>query len=91
MSDTISVKKLKMIMYRGLRWRLQLPEYYEHNPIPEDDKLSEFSQGVKCAYRDLLQEIDKLEEQENQRRFWNRRRISETLYKEEYIDEIRRY
>lgn len=87
MSSEISIKKLKKIMYRCLRWRLQVPEYYPHNKIPKDSELSEFSRGVKCAYKDLLREIEKIEESGNQRNVWNR--ISEHLFKEDYVDEMR--
>lgn len=98
MSDSISIKKLKRIIYSALRWRLQLPNYYPHNPIPADDKLNEFSRGVKCAYRDLLTEIDKIEKSENQGRVWRKKRNledfsywGEDVDIEVFMDEIKRY
>lgn len=97
MSNAISIKKLKRIMYRGLRWRLQIPNYFPHNPIPPDDELTEFSRGVKCAYRDLLQEIDKIEADGNQRRTWkNDEKMNVaygTYYDDNYdfMEEIRNY
>lgn len=99
MSDYIQIKKLKRIMYSALRWRLQLPNYVPHYPIPGDDELSEFSRGVKCAYRDLLEEIDKIESAENQRRLWSIRRKGWSVYGDDYsdvenesfLDEIRKH
>lgn len=89
MSDRIDFKKLKMIMYRSLRWRLQIPDYVPHNPIPPSDELGTFQQGVKCAYRDMLQEIERVEAAENQRRIWSRSRVSEYTYDESFIEEIK--
>ena len=88
MSDKISLKKLKRIMYNALRWRLQLPEHYPHNEIPEDDELKEFSRGIKVAYKDLMREIDKIDDAENQRRIWKKDKHGRP-YKEEYDDEMR--
>ncbi len=90
MSNSIEINKLKRIMYSALRWRLQLPNYSEHNPIPKDSELNEFSRGVKCAYRDLLQEIDKVENADNQRRIW-KKRTSNPYDDEQFVDEIRNY
>lgn len=94
MSATISLEKLKRIMYSALRWRLQIPNYYPHNPIPRDDDLNTFSQGVKCAYRDLLEEIEKVEKAENQRRIWRKRKhnpgVADTIDIEILMDEIKR-
>lgn len=73
MSDTVSTSKLKRMMYLALRWRLQLPNYFPHNPVPHDNELNEFSRGVKCAYRDMLMAIEELEATENQRHFWSKR------------------
>lgn len=97
MSETISIKKLKRIMYRALRWRLQLPDYVPHNPIPDDHSLSTFSRGVVTAYRDLLEEIEKIENAENQRRIWRWRKDDASLYSgygtddddESFVDEMR--
>lgn len=98
MSDSISIKKLKRIMYSALRWRLQLPNYYPHNPIPPDGNLGTFSQGVKCAYRDLLEEIEKIEQSENQRGVWKKKRNledfaywGEDVDIEVFMDEIKRH
>ena len=60
-------------MYSCIRWRLQLPNYFPHNPIPPDEDLTEFSRGVKCAYRDLLRDIDEIENSSNQRSRWGNR------------------
>lgn len=99
MSDSIQINKLKRIIYKALRWRLQLPNYVPHTPIPPDKDLREFSRGVKCAYRDLLEEIDKVEQAENQRRVWRSRGKQddfaywgeEDMDIEDFMDEIRSY
>lgn len=98
MSDSIQIKKLKRIMYQSLRWRLQLPNYVPHYPIPSDDKLGEFSRGVKCAYRDLLEEIEKIERSENQRRFWRKKKGdffpmfgNEEDEEEDFVEEMRKW
>jgi hypothetical protein len=85
-------------MYSSLRWRLQLPNYFPHNPSPDDNTLSEFSRGVKCAYRDLLKQLDEIEELESQRNFWGKRQEKKsTQYGTwddddyDYMEEIRRY
>lgn len=88
MSDSIEIKKLKRIMYGCLRWRLQLPNYITHNPIPDDEKLSEFSRGVKCAYRDMLEEIKKIERSDNQRRIW-KKNTDNPYDEDDLIDEIK--
>ena len=97
MTDAIAIKKLKRIMYGCLRWRLQLPTYIPHNPIPDDDELSQFSQGVKCAYKDLLRAIEEIESSQNQRRFWQRKKTDWYKYgddkndteSEVFVDEMR--
>jgi hypothetical protein len=89
MSETISIKKLKKIMYKCLRWRLQIGDYIPHNEIPLDSEVNEFSRGVKTAYRDLLEEIEKIEQTENQRSFWKRKESDRYLYSEDFIDEMR--
>lgn len=97
MSDSIQIKKLKRIMYSALRWRLQLPNYFPHNPIPADDKLSEFSRGVKCAYKDLLEEIEKIEDAPKQRRIWPNKEKKSVTYgtwddeNYDFMEEIRRH
>jgi hypothetical protein len=75
MSKTLSIEKIKRMMYSGLRWRLQLPNYFPHNPVPrmDDPRLSQFSRGVICAYKDLLQSIDEIERLDNQRHKWSSR------------------
>lgn len=85
-------------MYASLRWRLQIPNYFPHTPIPADDELSTFSRGVKCAYRDLLKEIEEIEKAEEQFRIWPFRKEKKnvmfgTWNDEEYdfIEEIRKY
>lgn len=83
MSKTISIKKLKRIMYACLRYRLQLPNYvHPHNPIPSKEKLSNFSQGTITAYQDLLREIQRIEAADNQRRIFN-----ESSYSDEWVEE----
>ena len=96
MSDTISIRKLKRMMYSALRWRLQLPNYFPHNPIPPDEKLTEFSRGVKCAYADLLRSIEEIENSDNQRRRWNssseKKSVQYGTYEDDdydYMQEIR--
>lgn len=84
-------------MYNALRWRLQIPNYFPHTPIPPDSELNEFSRGVKCAYRDLLQEIDKIEGEENQRRSWRnneKKNVTYGTYNDDdydFMDEVRNY
>jgi len=86
MATSIQLKKLKRIMYKCLRWRLQIPNYVPHNPLPDrhDPSLTEFSRGVMCAYADLLDEMDKIEEAENQRHVWRTDKKEDS-----YIDEMR--
>lgn len=97
MSDAIQIKKLKRMMYSALRWRLQLPNYFPHNPIPPDENLTEFSRGVKCAYQDLLRSVEEIEASDNQRRRWSNRTQKKSTqygtYEDEdydYMQEIRR-
>ncbi len=85
-------------MYSALRWRLQIPHHFPHNPIPSDEKLTEFSRGVKCAYRDLLNIIEEIENSDNQRRKWGNRTEKKSVqygtYEDDeydYMQEIRDY
>ena len=82
MSDTISIKKLKRIMYACLRWRLQIPNYYPHNPIPKKDTMSHSSKMLVTAYQDLLREIEKIEKSDNQRNLYK-----EIPFPDDVIDE----
>ena len=81
MAKQISIKKLKRIMYACLRWRLQVPNYVPHKPIPQKSKLGHHSQGVLIGYQDLLVEIEKIERTNNQSRVYNDKSV------DEFVDE----
>lgn len=99
MSKSIQLKKLKRAMYICLRWRLQLPNYVPHNPVPNfvnNPTLKEFSKGVICAYADLMKILDEIERADNQRKIYPKRKDqffpvfgNKNDEEESYVDEMR--
>lgn len=90
MKKILDTKKMKLILYRYLRLRLQIPDHLPHEPIPRDGELSDFELGLKVACRELLREVERIEGASNQRWVWARWRSTPETFEESYLDEIRR-